>query len=71
MKPGVVIIVVLLLCSAYGTGMADVYIWTDDMGVKHYSKLPPENKDVKGLKVIKGKTEINHIENAFSVPEEL
>ncbi len=57
--------------------------WVTPEKIKHISRAAEEyiythniegfsfRFDVIGLKVTKGKTEINHIENAFSVPEEL
>ncbi len=38
-----ILIVCILIFFCVSTLNADVYIWTDEKGVKHYSDHPPEN----------------------------
>ena len=40
-----IIIIFVLTCFSVSSLYADVYVWTDEKGVKHYSDHPPENVD--------------------------
>jgi hypothetical protein len=45
-----------MLAASLGapTALADVYVWTDDAGVKHVSNLPPP-EGVRGVSVTRSR----------------
>ena len=45
MKPLITVMIIVLTFICVSVLNADVYIWTDENGVKHYSDHPPENVD--------------------------
>ena len=45
MKLSITLMIIVLTLFCVSVLNADVYIWTDENGVKHYSDHPPENVD--------------------------
>ena len=47
MKIFKIFILILFFCLSYSTINAEIYFWTDENGVKHFSNTPPDIDDEK------------------------
>ena len=47
MKPIAIFIIFVLACLAASGLKAEIYFWTDENGVKHYSNTPPADRSVQ------------------------
>ena len=44
--------VVLMCSSPIVTAGSEVYMWTDDNGIEHYSDIPPDQQDAKVISIL-------------------
>jgi ATPase subunit of ABC transporter with duplicated ATPase domains len=63
-----ILIISVLIFFCVGTLNAEIYIWTDEKGVKHYSDQPPEN--VENYEVQKESQTSQHDDKADDKPTE-
>jgi hypothetical protein len=65
MKTIAVVIIFMMSALIGSSGQAEIYSWTDENGVKHYSHTPP----TEGTSPVKTATEIKSDPSAYAIQE--
>ncbi|MGD9085140.1 MAG: DUF4124 domain-containing protein, partial [Desulfobacterales bacterium] len=65
MKSNTVVLVLILASLTVSGGQAEIYSWTDENGVKHYSHTPPTERSIP----VKTTPEITSDPSAYAIQE--
>ena len=65
MKSNTVVLVLILASLTVSGGQAEIYSWTDENGVKHYSHTPPTERSIP----VKSTPEITSDPSAYAIQE--